>query len=89
MSKEVVEFPSRSIGSNVDSFEKPSENAEYEAKPLNQVVSMGDLLKKLSAIGLNANYVRKAGLPGRWNNELNEIPAAVPESAAHICICLG
>lgn len=51
---------------------------------MNQSLSMASLLKKLSAVGLSASYVRRAGLPSWWNNELDEVPSAVIEGAAHI-----
>jgi len=84
----VVEFPNHRAVSDVDFLRNASDYAEYkakeEAKLLNQALSMDSLLKKLSLVGLNASYVRKAGLPSWWNDELNEIPAAVLEGAAHI-----
>jgi len=51
---------------------------------LNQSLSMARLLKKLSAVGLSESYVRRAGLPSWWDDELNEIPSAVLEGSAHI-----
>lgn len=57
---------------------------EQAVTSLNQSLSMATLLKKLSAVGLSASYVRRAGLPSWWNDELNEVPAAVLEGAAHI-----
>lgn len=51
---------------------------------MNQSLSMASLLKKLSAVGLSESYVRRAGLPSWWDDELNEIPSAVLEGSAHI-----
>ncbi|MEO1387778.1 MAG: ImmA/IrrE family metallo-endopeptidase [Cyanobacteria bacterium J06634_6] len=89
MSEKVVEFPTYrpEIDKAVSDAEFPentSGKAEHEEKVLSQTLSMDSLLKKLSAVGLNANYVRRAGLPSWWNDELNEIPAAVLEGTAHI-----
>lgn len=51
---------------------------------MNQSLSMVSLLEKLSAVGLSEGYVRRAGLPSWWDDELNEIPSAVLEGSAHI-----
>lgn len=49
-----------------------------------QALSMSTLYKKLSKLGLSATYVRQAGLPSWWSDELNDQPAAVLEGAGHI-----
>ena len=45
---------------------------------------MADLFEKLATLGLSASYVRRAGLPSWWDDELNDIPAGVLEGAMHI-----
>lgn len=51
---------------------------------MTQTLSMSTLYKKLSAIGLSENYVRRSALPSWWNDELNNQPTAVLEGAGHI-----
>ncbi|NCJ07047.1 ImmA/IrrE family metallo-endopeptidase [Synechococcales cyanobacterium C] len=51
---------------------------------MTQTLSMDKLYQKLSAVGLSASYVRRAGLPSWWSDELNDKPAAVLEGAGHI-----
>jgi Zn-dependent peptidase ImmA (M78 family) len=51
---------------------------------MTQILSMDKLYQKLSALGLSASYVRRAGLPSWWSDELNDKPAAVLEGAGHI-----
>jgi hypothetical protein len=55
-----------------------------EGESVVQVMSMASLFKKLSTVGLSEGYVRKAGLPSWWSDELNEQPTAVLEGAGHI-----
>lgn len=82
--KRVTAFPSFRAINEVDLLEEKKKAKEREVKSLNQSLSMVSLLEKLSAVGLSASYVRRAGLPSWWDDELNEIPAAVLEGAAHI-----
>ncbi len=51
---------------------------------MTQTLSMSTLYKKLSKLGLSNKYVRQAGLPSWWSDELNDQPAAVLEGAGHI-----
>lgn len=78
--KKVAAFPNFRAKNEVDFFEK----VKREAESLNQPLSMAGLLEKLSAVGFSESYVRRIGLPSWWNDELNEIPAAVLEGSAHI-----
>jgi len=51
---------------------------------MTQTLSMFTLYKKLSPLGLSESYVRRAGLPSWWNDELNDQPTAVLEGAGYI-----
>ena len=51
---------------------------------MTQTLSMSTLYKKLSPLGLSESYVRRAGLPSWWNDELNDQPTAVLEGAGYI-----
>jgi Zn-dependent peptidase ImmA (M78 family) len=51
---------------------------------MTQTLSMDKLYQKLSDVGLSKPYVRKAGLPTWWSDELDNKPAAVLEGAGHI-----
>ncbi len=59
--KRVTAFPSFRARNEVDLPEE-----KWEVKSLNQSLSMVSLLEKLSAVGLSASYVRRAGLPSWW-----------------------
>jgi len=39
---------------------------------MTQTLSMDKLYQKLSTVGLSEAYVRKAGLPTWWSDELND-----------------
>ncbi len=64
MIKGVTPFPTSTIGTHVD--------AHSEGKPMTQTLSMDKLYQKLSTVGLSEAYVRKAGLPTWWSDELND-----------------
>lgn len=51
---------------------------------MNQTLSMPEIYKKLSQIGLDEDYVRKQGLPSWWEDELEDQPVAVLEGIGHI-----
>ncbi len=51
---------------------------------MTESLTMASLYKKLSAIGLEKNYVRQNGLPSWWDDELNDKPVAVLEGAGYI-----
>ncbi len=61
----VAAFPSFITRNKVDLSEVEKYAEKQEATSLSQSLSMANLLKKLSAVGLSATYVRRAGLPER------------------------